>query len=190
LYPFFLFGLAIPTLICLLFPLAGVLYSNPVYAFKKKKYLALALIVSAIVFIFLLGFLVSGGKPDVPLYLLLVMSALYGIGLVPLKDISDVEGDSAGGAENWFSTTGSNARIFALSIVLFAAASMLGLASGSLLIGIIMLINLAYFILLASFFSFRGRPWKRFFKLFMRIQPFTVGIFWIWYAFSNGGFFN
>ena len=102
-YPFLLFGLSAKALLFLWFPVAGILYSNPAYPFKKKRLLALFLITATVLVTALFGYVANGGVFDTRFYFFALLLLVACASLVPLKDLPDVAGDRAYGAENWFS---------------------------------------------------------------------------------------
>ena len=101
-YPFILFVSSAQILLCLWIPVAGILYSNPVYPLKKKRLLALLTITVTVLAVAALGYISNGGVFDTRFYFLTLALFIVCIAVIPLKDLSDVEGDKAHGAENWF----------------------------------------------------------------------------------------
>lgn len=188
LYPFALFGLSTLTLCFLWFPVAGVLYSNPVFSFKKNKYFTLLLITTTVFLVPLLGYFLNGGAVT-PVFI--VFSGIFVVGCiaaVPLKDISDVTGDIAGGADNWFKN-GVRYKRFVFSGALLVTSVCCALYVGNTVIAGLTALNLTYFVLLCMLFWFFDIDVRRFYTYLSGGVLLDTVLFLAWYAFVYAGFF-
>ncbi len=158
-YPFVLFGFSATAAWFLFFPVAGILYSNPLFSFKKRKLLALLLITSAILLTCSLGYFLNGGMLTSAFYIDAFEVVVICAALIPLKDISDVKGDTAGGADNWFAGRGRQ-RVFFYSGGLLVSSALVALFLESSFVKTVILSTDLYFLgLFALFPFFRTRPY-------------------------------
>lgn len=180
-YPPLLFGISWPALCFLWFPIAGILYSNPVFAFKKQKYLALLLITATVLWVGLLGYFLNGGVVNGVFLTLSVILVAGGIVAVPLKDIPDVAGDTVKGAENWFKGGVRYTRLFVAAILLVIALLYVTYKGDVVLVGIGVL-SLAYFIALVLLVLRSAVDIKRFYAYLSWGVVIDAAFFLAWYA--------
>lgn len=120
-YPFFL---NIPLLSKLLFitiPFCGVLYSNPVFPFKKKMILSVFVTSYLMVVPVAIGFTINHFMESnfyVPVYLF-----MYCLAVIPLKDIEDIQGDVMHGSQNWSDRIGDKKLFKVSAAILFLVAA-------------------------------------------------------------------
>jgi chlorophyll/bacteriochlorophyll a synthase len=123
-YPFILKAGTRAIILLWIFPLLGVLYSNPWFPFKKISVLSvlttsLILTLPAVVALQMASALQAGH--------IIIVSVIFAYCLftVPLKDIEDIKGDTQYGSQNWANTAGT----FKLVKICGAAQALLGLAA-------------------------------------------------------------
>lgn len=187
-YPFVLFGLSLTTGLFLLFPLAGILYSNPIYGFKKQRYLALSLITSTALLVCSLGYFLNGGTFNLTSLIFICMFVASCAAIVPLKDLSDVVGDAAGNAENWFKQ-GRRQRKFAFSVLFLALSAFLGFLTADPYLEVITLTNLVYFLVLLWIFHHFAISMRKFYHILLLGIVFDAALFCVWYALLHAGLF-
>lgn len=100
-------------LLSLCFPVIGILYSNPIYPFKKRIFAA-ALVTSLLLILPSIVSLIDIHAIHAFWYVPLVFFS-YCLFIIPLKDIEDVEGDVLHNAQNWANKIGSK-RLIIISI--------------------------------------------------------------------------
>lgn len=184
-YPFFLFdsGFA-PWFVW--FPVAGILYSNPVFSFKKNKYLSLLLIAATMLLVPVLGYFLNGGAVNAHFFLYLAVFIASTIAIEPLKDMSDIEGDKIGGTDNWFAR-GVRYERLAMPGLILAIPFLLSLGAENHLVRILTLFNLGYFIALSSAFFILRRPLSRFYRRLVVMFPLDLALLLAWYALLYAG---
>lgn len=164
-YPLFLFS---PAYVAAFwwFPLAGLLYSAPFFYLKKRRVLALLLIGGTAVWTALLGYFLNGGGATREAYTAAAALFCACAAIIPLKDLSDIEGDRAEGAANWFAQ-GKHANKFASSAAFFITA--VGLAALTGKMGLVALSELVAvsFALLVLVFWLRGIAWQKFYRVLL-----------------------
>ena len=186
-YPVILFGFSTTAAWFLFFPLAGILYSNPVFSFKKNKFFALLLITAYALVTCSLGYFLNGGT-------LTFISFIYGCvliitcaAIIPLKDLSDVEGDAAGNAGNWFEN-GRQQERFTFSAGFFTLSAVLSFFLDDALVSAVTLINLFCFVILLWSFHRFGITLKKFYRTLLLVFVFDALLFWACYFFVYGRF--
>lgn len=188
-YPVILFGVTSRAALFLLFPLAGILYSNPVYSFKKRKYLALSLITATAFLVCFLGYSSNNGAISPVLLVSTCMFIASCVAIVPLKDLPDVEGDAAGNADNWFKKGGQRKRFF-FSALFLAASAILGFLLADAYLEAITLMNLAYFLILLWVFHRFAITMKKFYRSLLLGIVLDAVVFCVWYALLHVGLFT
>lgn len=86
------------------FPLLGVLYSNPLFPLKKKA--PFASVITALILVLPSGVALLLADKFIPYWYYVALVFGYCLCLVPLKDIEDVQGDAEYGSDNWLEIAG------------------------------------------------------------------------------------
>ena len=108
-----------------IFPLVGILYSNPVFPFKKK--VLLASLLTAIVLILPATVAVLYSSSFEKHWHFIVILFFYCFVLVPLKDIEDVKGDTTFNSDNWSKIAGER------KLLLFSMSGLITLIAVTLI---------------------------------------------------------
>jgi geranylgeranylglycerol-phosphate geranylgeranyltransferase len=130
-YPWFLFENNISVYSTLIFPVIGLLYSNKFFPFKKILILSAILTSSLLVLPIIIGMLESG-LFSLHFYFPLCVF-LYCLGVVPLKDIEDKEGDKQFNSQNWANSLGDKKLIY-FSVIYLLIIGFIGFVLFSLFI--------------------------------------------------------
>ncbi|HXH18608.1 MAG TPA: UbiA family prenyltransferase [Chitinophagales bacterium] len=106
--------------------LLGILYSNPVYPFKRNKYLSVICTSALLIAPMLIAVAKTGGTIPGEFIPLILFIYLFLLITIPLKDIEDVEGDIMNKSQNWYGCLGMRlVYVSALLNLLLAAGAWL-----------------------------------------------------------------
>lgn len=187
-YPFFLFGFSTVTMWFLFFPLAGVLYSNPLFSFKRNKFLALLLIVISVLLVCSLGYFLNGGTLTPTFFIYSFELSIICAALIPFKDLSDVEGDAIGGADNWFKGgVQQNKLLYSTALLTFSAV--VALFFHDFFISSMAILNIFCFGIVFWWFRRRNNAFSGFYGVVKFFVIINMLIFFGLYLLLHAGFF-
>lgn len=125
-YPFLLHVSFTTRLLFLIFPLLGLLYSNPWFPFKKISLLSVTTTAAILVLPMLVGAEITEAF-SLPYLKIITTVFLYCLFTIPLKDIEDIKGDTQYQSQNWAATAGTSklVKICAACQALLAMAALI-----------------------------------------------------------------
>ncbi len=164
-YPFFFTDSIQVFLLFMLLPIFGILYSaRPIYL-KRKAAFAVPIVTLMYLIPFILGYILNTGEISSDFIYFSVALFIYGLSIIPLKDIEDEKGDMRFGSQNWSSWLGKR-RLAFLSIGGLLTGLIFSAFAGfsSLFLNIFLISFFSGSMAIVIFFQIRHKSIKRLYR--------------------------